>query len=321
MTPLSRSPAGAERNLRDAPRLSGHAGAGDGPSTRKQRTYGRRSGMARMGASMNAVIVAVLAAVMMGPLAPAAPAAQLRYGMESPPATDAGAGGSRSTTLTPDGSAVIFPEGIAEVTVKGPGTVATTVANTCTPTGDSSSTEATCDFIGDAGTTIGLSQHAFADAHTSGRFVAWSGCTSLGPGTSCRVLLAANTINLVTAEFVDDHPASLNVTNPADNQLVISASGAVPIAWSADEAVSGASCQVDRETTRPCSTSDSVTVSGAAGDPTLHTLVVTAKDRWAAAGLGTTSSLTRTWREYVTQATTITGGPADGASINTQDTK
>jgi hypothetical protein len=62
-------------------------------------------------------------------------------------------------------------------------------------------------------------------------------------------------------------------------------------------------------------------VSGAAGDPTLHTLVVTAKDRWAAAGLGTTSSLTRTWREYVTQATTITGGPADGASINTQDTK
>jgi hypothetical protein len=235
---------------------------------------------------MKVVIVVVLAAMMMGAPALPSPAAPVRHGVASPPD--------------------------AEVTVTGPGSV-----NACGPALDGSTTEAVCEFPGTAGDTITLSERAFSDAHTKGLFVRWSGCTSFGPGNSCRVRLEENTTTLVTAEFTDDHPASLTVTDPSD--LMISPTGLEPIKWTGDEPVSHPSCKVDDGPEWPCNTSDSATIT--AGDPTQHTLVVTAKDNWAAAGLGKPSSVTQTWREYITQATTITGGPADGGAINTRDAK
>jgi hypothetical protein len=265
--------------------------------------------MASVRASMKAVVVVVLAAVMLGGLALVAPAAPIRRHAVAT-ATDKTASVTDETT-DPDPTATPHPHGTIEVTVKGPG-----VVNGCAPPIDGSSTEKVCRSVHTVDTDVLLTATGQTDAHTEGRFSGWSGAGCSGTA-DCTVPVTAGTTR-VTATFTDARPAAVTITSPVENQLVITPTGATPTGFSADEVLAGATCQVDSATPQACATTGSVSVAGAAGDPTQHTLTVRANDRWAAAGMGTTGVALRRWRAYVTQDTTINSGPADGAAINSR---
>ncbi len=260
---------------------------------------------------MKGVAVVALAALMLGGLALVAPAATIRRHAVAEPPTDSTAGTTDETTDTTDTDSTTTAHGTIEVTVKGPGGV-----NGCAPPIDGSSTEKVCRFVRTVDTAVLLTATGQTDAHTEGRFAGWNGAGCSGTA-DCTVLVTAGTKHVI-ATFADAHPAAVTITSPVENQLVITPTGATPIGFSADEVLAGATCQVDSATPQACATTGSVSVAGSAGDPTQHTLMVRANDRWAAAGMGTTGVAPRRWRAYVTQDTTIDGGPADGAAINSR---
>jgi hypothetical protein len=267
--------------------------------------------MGSVRASMKAVVVVALAAVMLGGLALVAPAAPIRrhaVASDTTNSVEVTTGDTTDPTPTPVPGEIV-------VTVKGPGKV-----NTCGPPIDGSTKEKECLFFGQVGRPRPLSATAQTDnAHTQGRFDGWNGGGCSGTAPDCTVLFTADTTS-VTATFTDVHPAAVPVDSPKENELVITHTGSTPVLFSPDEPLDGATCQVDSASPQPCSTSGNatVTVADAAGDPTLHTLKVRGNDRWAAAGLGTTGDATRHWRAYVTQDTSIDGGPANGAAINSR---
>jgi hypothetical protein len=206
--------------------------------------------------------------------------------------------------------------GELDLTVKGPGDVTVTLPSgdliVCGPPADGSRTEMSCEITGAVNADLVLAAAGQHDQNTDGRFLGWSGraCSGL---EDCTVTLTTRS-QLVTASFTDDHPTAVTVGSPAENQLVITPTGAMPLTLDAQEALGEATCQLDAGTTWNCLADGSVTV--ASGDPTQHTLTVHAKDRWAAAGMGTEGVATRHWRAYITQDTTIGDGPSDGGAID-----
>jgi hypothetical protein len=265
--------------------------------------------MGSVRASLKAVVVVALAALMLGGLALVAPAAPVRRHAVAT-ATDHTTSVTDGTT-DPTPTPTPLPHGFVEVTVKGPGAV-----NGCAPPIDGSSTQEVCKFARVVGTKLALKAIAQDDLHTEGSFAGWNGA-GCGGTADCTVTVTDGTTP-VTATFIDHHPAGVTISPPVDNQLVITPTGATPFGFSADEDPVRATCQVDSATPQACDTTGTVTVAGAAADPTQHTLTVRASDNWAAAGLGTTGVATRRWRAYVTQDTTIDTGPGAGAAINSR---
>jgi hypothetical protein len=265
--------------------------------------------MGSVRAALKAVVVVALASLMLGGLALVAPAAPVRRHAVAT-VTDHTASVTDDTT-DPTPTPTPPPHGFIKLTVKGPGAV-----NGCAPPIDGSDTEEVCTFVRVVGTQLVLKASVQADLHTEGRFDGWNGAGCSGTA-DCTVPVTVGTTP-VTATFTDHHPAVVTITKPGDNQLVITPTGSTPFEFFADEDPVSATCQVDAATPQPCGTTGTVTVAGAAGDPTQHKLTVHASDLWAVAGLGTTGVGTVRWRAYVTQDTTIDGGPAAGAAISSR---